>query len=68
MEMAFKPFNAGPRMCIGLNLAFANMYLMLGAVFRRFELELFETDRGRDVDLVRDQFVSKPGRDSRGEG
>ncbi|KAG8526148.1 uncharacterized protein KY384_000141 [Bacidia gigantensis] len=66
MDAAFRPFNAGPRMCIGLNLAYANMYHILAALMRRWELELYETERERDVDFVRDQFVSKPGKNGKG--
>lgn len=66
MEMAFLPFNKGPRMCIGIHLAYANIYHVLSALFRRFDLELVDTIRERDVDIARDQFVSKPSRGSKG--
>ena len=39
---------------------------MLSALFRRFELELVDTIRERDVDIARDQFVSKPAKESKG--
>ncbi|KAL8737566.1 MAG: hypothetical protein Q9181_001544 [Wetmoreana brouardii] len=66
MEMAFLPFNKGPRMCIGSHLAYANIYHVLAALFRRFDLELVDTIRERDVDIARDQFVSKPHPKSKG--
>ncbi|KAL9601749.1 MAG: hypothetical protein Q9179_002771 [Wetmoreana sp. 5 TL-2023] len=66
MEMAFLPFNKGPRVCIGSQLAYANIYHVLAALFRRFDLELVDTIRERDVDIARDQFVSKPHPQSKG--
>jgi cytochrome P450 len=67
-------FSKGSRSCIGINLAYAEMYLWLAGVFRRYgspdvrfktdegALELFETDRS-DVDMWADRFipVMKPG-------
>jgi len=47
-------------------LAYANLYHVLAALFRRFDLELVDTVRERDVDIARDQFVSKPSKGSRG--
>ena len=48
------------------SLAYANIYHVLSALFRRFDLELVDTIRERDVDIARDQFVSKPTKESRG--
>lgn len=36
----FKPFSAGPRDCIGKNLAYAEMRLVAARVLLRFDLEL----------------------------
>jgi cytochrome P450 len=52
-------------MCIGMNLAMAELYLVLAHVFRRFDLELFETTREAHINLARDSFIGEP-RDSRG--
>lgn len=61
------PYSKGPRSCIGQNLAQAELYLTLAAVFRKFpRMELFETERGRDVDASRDFVVGLPERGSRG--
>lgn len=58
-------FCKGPRMCLGLNLAWAEMYVALSIIFRRFGsenvrgkddvgvMDLFETDLG-DVEMARD--------------
>ena len=48
------------------SLAYANIYHILSALFRRFDLELVDTIRERDVDMARDQFVSKPAKESKG--
>lgn len=46
----------GTRQCLGINLAYAELYLVLAAVFRRFELELWETSI-EDVKMARDIFI-----------
>lgn len=62
----YVPFGRGSRACIGMNLAMAELYLVLGNLFRKFDLELFETTRARDIDVVRDSFIGEPCRSSRG--
>lgn len=37
------PFSKGQRQCIGLNLAWAELYLILGNLFRKVTLELVDT-------------------------
>ena len=55
-------FGKGTRQCVGMNLSYAEIYLGLAAVFRKFgrQMELFETDRARDVDFAKDFFVASP--------
>lgn len=55
-------FGRGTRMCVGFNLAYAEMTLVLANLFRVFEFELYDTDRG-DVDCYRDMIglEVKPG-------
>lgn len=65
MKKFFMPFGKGSRMCLGVNLADAELYLTLAAVFRRFELRLFETTRA-DVDIAHDFVVAAPRLDSKG--
>ena len=48
------------------SLANIEMYLFVATVFRRFELELFETDRHRDIDSSRDYYVGVPSSNSPG--
>lgn len=64
-EKYLVPFSRGTRACIGMNLAYAEMYMALATVFRRFDLELFETTRA-DVDLVHDFFNPSVRLDSKG--
>lgn len=66
MEQSYKPFGGGPRKCIGINLAHANLYHILAAVVRRFDLEITDTVRARDVDMNRDHFVTMIARGSEG--
>ncbi|KEQ96327.1 hypothetical protein AUEXF2481DRAFT_3847 [Aureobasidium subglaciale EXF-2481] len=59
------PFSKGSRGCVGINLAHAQAYLAIARVFRRFDFELFQTDR-RDVTIVRDCFNGQPYKGSKG--
>ncbi|KAL7905486.1 cytochrome P450 [Trichoderma velutinum] len=59
-------FGKGTRMCQGMDFAYAEMYITLAILFSRFDLELFETYRHRDIDYVRDCFLGEPDRASPG--
>ena len=61
MEHYFKQFGGGPRRCIGMNFAYANLYHILAAVVRRFDFEITDIFRAGDVDMNRDHFVSMKG-------
>ena len=73
-------FSKGSRQCLGINLAYAEIYLCLAAIFRRFGsggedgvreeddegvLELFETNLN-DVETAADLFVPAPAEGSKG--
>ena len=58
-------FGKGPRMCAGINLAYAELYLTLAAVVRRFELELFETTFA-DIEPFCDAFMPMPRAETKG--
>lgn len=58
-------FSKGSRQCVGINLAYSELYLCLNAVFTRYaaegmdspaKLALFETTK-EDVELDHDLFV-----------
>ncbi|KAL8699510.1 MAG: hypothetical protein Q9224_001378 [Gallowayella concinna] len=52
-------FGRGTRSCVGMQLAYAELFIGLATLFRRFDFELFETDRTA-VDLFMDTFVPRP--------
>ncbi|KAF2100056.1 putative cytochrome P450 [Rhizodiscina lignyota] len=53
------PFGRGTRQCIGMNLAWAELYMTLGTVFRRFDMKLYQTNL-EDVEVVHDFFNGLP--------
>ncbi|KAI1814285.1 cytochrome P450 [Poronia punctata] len=59
-------FGRGSRICLGLHLAWAEMYVILGNLFRGRDFELVETVRERDVDFVRDCLVGETSANSKG--
>jgi cytochrome P450 len=52
-------FSKGARRCIGMNLAYAELYITLATMFGQFDLELYDTTR-KEVDPKTDYFVPKP--------
>ncbi|KAL8882352.1 MAG: hypothetical protein Q9198_000640 [Flavoplaca austrocitrina] len=62
----FVCYGRGSRMCLGMNLAQTELYLAVAAVFRRFDLELYDTERLRDVKSTRDCFTGEASKGSRG--
>lgn len=63
----FVAFGRGPRSCVGINLAYAELYLTLATLYRpggpRFEA--WETDDS-DLTVVHDFFAPYPRLDSKG--
>lgn len=65
LDKYFVPFSRGTRSCVGINLAYAELYLTIATVFGRYGskdvhspndrgwLELYKTSR-RDLDIVGD--------------
>lgn len=47
------------------SLAYAELYLTLSSVLRRFDLELFDTTN-EDIEAVCDAFMPMPKEDSKG--
>ena len=58
-------FGKGARSCLGINLAWCELYLGMAAVFRNFHFELYETDAS-DVEVKHDFWLPSPKLDSRG--
>lgn len=50
----------------GYSLAMAQIYIILASLFRRYDLELHETIRERDLDIVRDCFLGEVRSDTKG--
>nr|UYM26528.1 cytochrome P450 [Talaromyces wortmannii] len=63
----YVPFSRGSRNCLGMNLAYAELYLVLAVLFRPGgqQFELFETDES-DVIQVHDFLLPLPRLDSKG--
>jgi len=59
------PFSKGTRACIGLHLAQTEILLILAAMFRRFDFEIYQTDQ-QDMDIVSDFFVPMPRKGAKG--
>jgi len=57
------PFSKGPRMCLGLNLAWSELYLLFGNIFRKLDLELYKTtleDMSEWSDIFVPVYKSEP--------
>ncbi|KAK7959437.1 benzoate 4-monooxygenase cytochrome P450 [Apiospora aurea] len=62
----FMGFGRGTRICLGINLVYAELFLTVARVMTRFDIELFETVKSRDVDVVRDCIIGLPSPESPG--
>jgi cytochrome P450 len=58
-------FSKGSRQCLGINLAYAEMFLTMATLWSRFDFELFETTLD-DVRMKHDFFTAFPSDDSKG--
>jgi cytochrome P450 len=64
-------FSKGSRQCVGINLAYSELFVCLNTIFSRYgsdgpaKIVLFETDIS-DIELQHDLFVPYPKLDSRG--
>ena len=48
------------------SFALAELYIIIACLFRRFDLELYDTIRERDIDFARDCLVGMPSPESVG--
>lgn len=53
-------FNKGSRGCVGINLAWAELYLTLAYVVWKFDIKMYETTAEEDILIDRDLFVGVP--------
>ncbi|CRG87070.1 Trichodiene oxygenase [Talaromyces islandicus] len=65
LEQYLVTFGKGTRICLGLNLAWAELFFAMGMMFRRFDFELHETDES-DVRYRYDFFTPRVKLDSKG--
>ena len=66
LEHYLVPFNRGTRSCLGINLARAELYLILACVYRRFDFDVTLVERERDIDISRDYILGAQASDSPG--
>lgn len=62
----FMAFGRGSRMCLGVNVAWAELYIAIATLFCRRDFELYDTIRERDVDFTRDCFVGETSASAEG--
>ncbi|KAF9469040.1 cytochrome P450 [Collybia nuda] len=43
LDIHLVPFSRGPRMCLGINLAWCELYLIFGNIFRKLEMNIHDT-------------------------
>ncbi|KAN0093577.1 cytochrome P450 [Hyaloscypha variabilis] len=65
LEKYLVNFGKGTRQCVGMNLAYAELYLTIARVSRKYELEFFETTI-EDIEMAHDFFAPVPRLDSKG--
>jgi cytochrome P450 len=49
-------FSRGTRSCVGINLAWAELYFLMAELFRKVDMEIYESS-ARDVQIVKDSWV-----------
>lgn len=58
-------FGRGTRACLGITMAWTEMYLVLGMMFRRYKYDLFESSVA-DVEVGHDFLIPVPSLESKG--
>ncbi|KAI8950131.1 cytochrome P450 family protein [Xylaria longipes] len=59
LEKVWVPFSRGTRGCLGVNLAWAELYIMLSQCVLRMDLELYQTTL-EHMEFCSDMFVAEP--------
>lgn len=65
LQKQLAPFCRGTRACVGMNLAYAEMYITIAVLFRRYALELYETGKA-DVEVAHEYHIPQIRKDSNG--
>ncbi|KAI6091573.1 putative cytochrome P450 [Hypoxylon rubiginosum] len=67
LEKYILSFSKGSRQCVGINLAYAELFMVVGLILRRLgpRLRLYETGLD-DVEILHDLFVPIPKLDTKG--
>jgi cytochrome P450 len=65
LQKHWVPFGRGSRNCVGQNLVMAEITLVLGNVFRRYDMELYETTE-KEITIIQDCFVPFAYAESKG--
>ncbi|KAK2604086.1 hypothetical protein N8I77_007044 [Diaporthe amygdali] len=55
-DKTFSPFSRGTRICLGMNLAWAEIYIIIATLIQRLDLELVGAGP-KDVECASDQFI-----------
>ncbi|GAP82404.1 putative cytochrome P450 [Rosellinia necatrix] len=55
-QKTFVPFGKGKRNCIGMHLAWAEIYLLLGSIVQNFDFK-FPATKAEDFDVIKDNFA-----------
>ncbi|RYP50907.1 hypothetical protein DL768_003667 [Monosporascus sp. mg162] len=56
MDKAYAPFGRGTRICIGMHLAWMELYMVVAAIVQRSDFE-FDADAAEDVTQASDIFT-----------
>ncbi|KAL9094343.1 MAG: hypothetical protein Q9165_003484 [Trypethelium subeluteriae] len=57
MEKHFHPFSRGTRMCLGMHLAWVELYLTVAMLVSQFDLQLTGGTNAEDVEWASDTFI-----------
>lgn len=63
LDQYLVPSNRGTRSCLGMNLARAELVIIIAAVSRKFEFAVSTVGGDRDIDVSRDFILGAQARD-----
>lgn len=65
LQKQLAPFCRGTRACVGMNLAYAELYITVATLFRRYDMELHETGKV-DVEVAHEFHIPQVRKGSKG--